>query len=125
MSPASGREWAASATSSSSKGTPRTTRSLRPASTSCYGERLQHTIRAGGYDDVTLQAVTRPVRLGDDADDVTTFITSLPEATKLFADKPEVKVVAAIDALRQALEPHARPGGIVLNETAWLASARR
>jgi SAM-dependent methyltransferase len=89
------------------------------------GERLERTIRAGGYHEVTLEVVTRPVRLGDDADDVTTFITSLPEATKLFADKPEEKVAAAIEALRAALAPHARPGGVVLNETAWLASARR
>jgi SAM-dependent methyltransferase len=89
------------------------------------GERLDHTIRAGGYDEVTLEVVTRPVRLGDDANDVTTFITSLPEAIKLFADKPEQNVAAAIEALRDALAPHARPEGVVLNETAWLASARR
>jgi SAM-dependent methyltransferase len=89
------------------------------------GERLERTIRASGYDDVTLEAVTRPVRLGDDADDVTTFITSLPEATKLSTGKPEEKVAAAIQALRDALAPHAGPGGVVLNETAWLASARR
>jgi SAM-dependent methyltransferase len=89
------------------------------------GQRLNQTIRAGGYREVTVEEVTRPVRLGDDADDVTEFITSLPEATKLFANKPNEKVAAAIDALRNALKPHAGADGVVMHETAWLASARR
>jgi hypothetical protein len=80
---------------------------------------------AGGYDSVTLEAVTRPVRLGDDADDVTRFITSLPEATKLFAGKPKENVAAAIDGLRDSLAPHARSSGVIMKETAWLASAHK
>ena len=86
-------------------------------------ERLEQTIRAAGYHDITLEAVTRPVRLGDDADDVTRFITSLPEATKLFAGKPKEHVAAAIDALRDSLAPHARSSGVIMHETAWLALA--
>jgi hypothetical protein len=72
-----------------------------------------------------VEAVTRSVRLGNDADDVTEFITSLPEATKLFAGKPDDKVAAAVEALRNALQSHARSGGVVMHETAWLASARK
>jgi hypothetical protein len=34
-------------------------------------------------------------------------------------------VAAAIDALRQALVPYAGADGVVMNETAWLASAHR
>jgi SAM-dependent methyltransferase len=89
------------------------------------GHRLEATIRSGGFDDVTVEAVTRPIRLGDDADDVTGFITSLPEAANLFRGQPEEKVTAATDALKEALVPHARPDGVIMNETAWLASARK
>jgi SAM-dependent methyltransferase len=89
------------------------------------GERLTRVVKAGGFRDVTLEAVTKPIRLGDDADDVVAFITSLREGRELFAGKPEAKVVAAVGALREALNRYAGPGGVVMNETAWLASARR
>jgi SAM-dependent methyltransferase len=89
------------------------------------GERLTRVVKAGGFRDVTLEAVTKPIRLGDDADDVVAFITSLREGRELFAGKPEAKVAAAVGALREALNRYAGPGGVVMNETAWLASARR
>jgi SAM-dependent methyltransferase len=89
------------------------------------GERLTTVVKAGGFRDVTLEAVTKPIRLGDDADDVVAFITSLREGRELFAGKPEAKVAAAVGALREALNRYAGPGGVVMNETAWLASARR
>jgi SAM-dependent methyltransferase len=89
------------------------------------GERLTTVVKAGGFRDVTLEAVTKPIRLGDDADDVVAFITSLREGRELFAGKPEAKVAAAVGALREALTRYAGPGGVVMNETAWLASARR
>jgi SAM-dependent methyltransferase len=89
------------------------------------GERLTRVVKAGGFRDVTLEAVTKSIRLGDDADDVVAFITSLREGRELFAGKPEAKVAAAVGALREALNRYAGPGGVVMNETAWLASARR
>ena len=89
------------------------------------GDRLARVVKAGGFRDVTLQAVTRPIRLGDDADDVVAFITSLKEGRELLAGKPEANVAAAVDALREAVSRYAGPGGVVMNETAWLASAHR
>jgi SAM-dependent methyltransferase len=89
------------------------------------GDRLRQVLQAGGFRDVTLQAVTRAVRMGEDAEDVAAFITSLPEATALFAGKPRDKVAAAADSLREALGAYAGPGGVLMNETVWLASARR
>ncbi len=89
------------------------------------GDRLARVVKAGGFRDVAVQAVTRPIRLGDDADDVVAFITSLREGRELFAGKPEASVAAAVDALREAVKRFAGPGGVVMNETAWLASAHR
>ena len=89
------------------------------------GDRLIRAVKSGGFRDVTLEAVTKPIRLGDDADDVVEFITSLKEGRELFAGKPEAKVAAAVDALGEAVKRYAGPAGVVMNETAWLASARR
>jgi hypothetical protein len=63
--------------------------------------------------------------MGDDAKDVAGFITSLPEAKQLFAGKPRDKIAAATHSLREALEPYAGTTGVVMNETAWLATAHR
>jgi SAM-dependent methyltransferase len=89
------------------------------------GERLTRIVTAGGFRDVTLQALTKPIRLANDVDDVVGFITSLPVSQQLFAGKPADKVTAAVDALRESLTPYARPEGVVMNDTAWLASAHR
>jgi SAM-dependent methyltransferase len=89
------------------------------------GDRLRGALQAGGFIDITLEAITRPVRIGDDVDDVTAFITSLPEARQVFDGKPGDKVAAAVEALRDGFAPHARPDGVVVNQTAWLAAARR
>jgi hypothetical protein len=41
------------------------------------------------------------------------------------ADAPPDKVVAALDAIRDALVPHAGEEGVVLSGTAWLVTARK
>jgi len=89
------------------------------------GDRLRRIVEAGGFRDVTVEAVTRPQRIADDADDAVAFITSLDESRELFAGTTEDKVAAAVDALREAFAPYAGPGGVVMDGAAWLVSARR
>ena len=89
------------------------------------GNRLEQTIQSGGFHDVTLETLVRPIRIGDNVDDVATFITSLPEGRQLLAGKPRDKVAAAVDALKDGFAPYATPDGVIINDTAWLASARR
>jgi SAM-dependent methyltransferase len=87
------------------------------------GDRLAGMLRAAGFTDVKLDAITRSMRIGDDIDDVAGFITSLELVKQLFADKPEENVSAAIAAARDALEPYAGPDGVVMNGGAWLVTA--
>ena len=87
--------------------------------------RLERTIQSGGFHDVKLQTVVRPNRIGDNVDDVATFITSLPEGQQLLSGKPADKVTAAVDALKEGFAPYAGHDGVIVNDTAWLASARR
>lgn len=89
------------------------------------GDRLKQIVEAGGFGNVTLEDVTRPMRIGDDVDDTVAFITSLEETRELFASKPEDNVAAAVDAARKALAPYSGPEGVVTNGTAWLVTAHR
>jgi SAM-dependent methyltransferase len=89
------------------------------------GDRLRRLIRAGGFRDVSLETVTRPQRIGDDADDAAAFLMSIAEDMQMFAGAPDEVVTAAVDALRAAYAPYAGPHGVVMDGTAWLVSAHR
>jgi SAM-dependent methyltransferase len=88
-------------------------------------ERFERTVRSAGFGDITIEAITRPMWLGEDAEDVIRFFTSLDIVREWFAGKPQDKVDLAIDAVQEALGPYAGPQGIVMTGTAWLLSARR
>jgi len=89
------------------------------------GDRLKAILETAGFRDINLDEITRPMRLGDNLDDVEAFITSLDLVRELFAGKPEENVSAAIAAAREALAPYAGEHGVVLNGSAWLVTARR
>jgi SAM-dependent methyltransferase len=89
-------------------------------------ERVRHILDTGGFRDVAIEEINRPMRIGDDADDAIGFITSLSLVQDdLFAGKPTDKVNAALEAAREALAAYERPEGVIMNGGAWLVSARR
>lgn len=89
-------------------------------------DRVEALLADAGFGAVTIEPVTRPMRIGDDVDDVTEFITSLELVRdNLFAGKPEDKVRAAIEAARNAIAPYATPDGVMMSGSAWLVFARR
>ena len=73
---------------------------------------------------MSLEAVTRPLCIGRDVDDAAGYIMSMRESHQLFAGEPDGVVAAALDAQRAAFAPYAGPHGVVMDGTAWLASAR-
>jgi SAM-dependent methyltransferase len=90
------------------------------------GEKLRRMLETAGFLEVTIEPVTEPMRIGDDADDAIGFVTSLGMVRDdLFAGKPEDKIAAAVDAARRSLEPYEGPDGVTMMGGAWLASARR
>jgi SAM-dependent methyltransferase len=89
------------------------------------GDRLTGLLTKAGFRDVTLETVTRPQRIGDDADDAAAFLLSIAEDMHVFAGAPDEVVTAALDALRAAYAPYAGPHGVEMDGTAWLVSARR
>jgi SAM-dependent methyltransferase len=88
------------------------------------GDPFRSVVTAGGFRDVTLAAITRPMLMGSDVEDVVGMVGATPQSKGLFAGQPEAKVEAAIAGLRDAFAPHARPEGVVMNGTAWLLTAR-
>jgi SAM-dependent methyltransferase len=89
------------------------------------GDRLAQLVTQSGFRDLSLETVTRPQRIGDDADDAAAFLLSIAEDMQLFAGALDRVVAAAADALRAAYAPYAGPQGVVMEGTAWLVSAHR
>jgi SAM-dependent methyltransferase len=88
------------------------------------GDRFKSVVTAGGFRDVTLDAIARPMLMGSDVEDVVGMVAATPQSKGLFAGQPAAKVEAAIAGLREAFAPYARPEGVVMNGTAWLLTAR-
>ena len=88
-------------------------------------DRLKRIVEAGGFHDVTLEAVTRPMLMGRDVDDVVDYFTSLELVVEWFASHPKDKVETAVAAVREALAPYSKPEGVVMSGSVWLLSANR
>ena len=87
--------------------------------------RVDRLLASAGFQDVSLESIARPMRTGSDVEDTVAFFESTDIARRLMADAPPGKVAAALEAIRDALVPHAGDEGVVLNGTAWLVTARK
>jgi SAM-dependent methyltransferase len=88
-------------------------------------DRLERSVTSAGFGDVGIEGITKPMRLGDNVDDVVRFFTSMDLVRDWFAGKPETSIARALDAVRKATAPYAGPHGVVMSGTAWLLTARR
>lgn len=88
-------------------------------------DRTVGILERAGLTDVHLEDLSLPMRVGDDVDDALAFFQSIPFVRGLIDDSAPGDVARALDAARQGLEPHAGPGGVVMeNNAVWLATAR-
>ena len=88
-------------------------------------DRVEHLLASAGFQDISLESIVRPMRVGSDVDDTVAFFESTDIARRLMADAPPDKVALALDAISEALAPHAGAEGVVLSGTAWLVTARK
>jgi SAM-dependent methyltransferase len=88
------------------------------------GDRFRRVVEAGGFGDITIEAITRPMLMGSDAEDVAAMVAATPQSKALFTGQPKSKIEAAIAGLRDAFAPYARAEGVVMQGTAWLLTAR-
>jgi SAM-dependent methyltransferase len=88
-------------------------------------DRVEHLLATAGFEDVSLESIARPMRVGSDVDDTVAFFESTDIARRLMADAGPDEVAAALDAIRSALVPYAGDEGVLLSGTAWLVKARK
>lgn len=89
-------------------------------------DRTRAILERAGFTGITLEPLTRPMRIGADVDDALGFLRSLPRVAELFAAAPPDARDAAIDAAREALAPYAGPDGVVTHDNGeWLVIADR
>ncbi len=89
------------------------------------GDRLGGLLAGGGFRDVSLETVTRPVRIGHDVNHAVGYIMSLPEAQQLLAGAARDVHGQVVAKLRAAFTPYVAARGVVMDATAWLVSALR
>jgi SAM-dependent methyltransferase len=103
---------------------------LGPNTPGPYGladpDRTRTILDEAGFNDIRIEAVTRPMRIGTDVDDAIDFIRTMPRVVELLAAAPTDDQQAAIGAVRDALEPYVSETGVVMhNNGEWLVTASR
>jgi SAM-dependent methyltransferase len=88
-------------------------------------QHIRHLLGAARFSDVAIEPVTEPVRMGDDVNDVLSFLHENPLGRALTGEADEATAAKAIQALRAELSPHQTPDGVFLDSAAWLVTARR
>lgn len=84
----------------------------------------QRVLTDAGFVDVTLDEVTEPIRLGDNADDAYSFVATFGITRGLTQDLDDARKAAALDALHATLVEHETDDGVLFGGSAWLVRAR-
>jgi ubiquinone/menaquinone biosynthesis C-methylase UbiE len=89
------------------------------------GERMDRVLAEAGFRDVDRRAVTLPIRVGTDADDVVDYLLDEPEIEAVLERTTGAQRSEALAALRIAIAPHAGPDGVVMETSVWVVTARK
>jgi SAM-dependent methyltransferase len=93
-------------------------------------DRLRQVLREADFAEIALQEVVEQVTLGRSVEDTLAFIRrseigeGLMSGARLAGTGPDA-TERGWDAVREALQAHARDGEVVFTGTAWLVTARR
>ncbi|MHB8438380.1 MAG: class I SAM-dependent methyltransferase [Acidimicrobiales bacterium] len=88
-------------------------------------DKTKALLERAGFTDVTLDDASDGLRIGDDVDDVTSFVVSGEMVRRLFEGKDPAVVDQALDAVRSALTPFATDEGVVLGGSYWVVRAAK
>ena len=86
---------------------------------------VRRILGSAGFEDIALDVVDEPARLGADADDAFGFLRGLGITRGLLDGLDEATVAAALDNLRAEMVAHDTGHGVLLDSSAWLITARR
>jgi hypothetical protein len=82
-------------------------------------------LEAAGFADVAFDAVLRPFILGTDADDAYDFACDSPIVASLATQLDPEARAAALGALRDVIDAHATPEGVIFDSATWFITATR
>jgi SAM-dependent methyltransferase len=88
-------------------------------------DHVRGVLEAAGFDAVELAAMEAPFWVGADADDAFAFVRTIGVVQGLVRDLAPDQQRAALDDVRQALDDHAGPDGVVFDSRIWLVRAAR
>jgi SAM-dependent methyltransferase len=88
-------------------------------------QHIRDLLTDSGFGGIAIEDVREDRWMGTDIDDVTGYYTQMPFARQLIAASDERTTTAVRGAIRDALCPHQRADGVVLQSAAWLVTARR
>jgi SAM-dependent methyltransferase len=86
---------------------------------------VRRILGAAGFNDVVLDIVDEPVRLGADADDAFGFLRGLSITRGLLDGLDDTAVAGALEQLQAVLATYDTGRGVLLDSSAWLITARR
>jgi SAM-dependent methyltransferase len=86
-------------------------------------ERVRTILEQAGFQQIGVDPVEAPMRLGDDAEDAVAFLRGTGMARALLGDADDEARTAALAAVADALRARERPEGLYLNGAAWLVTA--
>ncbi len=98
---------------------------MSPARSPSPAHRIRALLEGAGFGNVSVEDLTVPAWIGQDADDVIGYYRSTPFAQPLLAAADANTAAAIRQSLRDALRPHQRDGGVILGSAAWLVTASR
>lgn len=84
----------------------------------------ERILTEAGFVEISFRELDEPVRLGADADDTYSFLSTSGIVRGLTQDLDESGKAAALDALRRTLAEHETDEGVLLDGAAWLVTAR-
>jgi SAM-dependent methyltransferase len=85
---------------------------------------VRSTLAQAGFAEIEIEPLVLPQRFGDDIDDAISFMMQTQIAAVMLSGAEPQQLAAAMQSIRDALEPHQREDGVYLDGAAWLVSAR-
>ena len=84
----------------------------------------ERVLSEAGFVDIVFEEVSEPIRLGKDADDAFSFVSTFGFTRGLTQDLDSAERTIALEALRSMLVEHETPEGVLFEGSAWLIRAR-
>ncbi|MEV6106679.1 methyltransferase domain-containing protein [Streptomyces sp. NPDC051940] len=88
-------------------------------------DRVAALLTGAGFTEPRLESLTEPLRIGDDAVDVVSFLRRRPVFRELLDPLDDETAARATDALTAAHRPYETADGVLMNAPSWLVTAAR